>query len=60
MTKIKLWQKSNCEKTQIVTKLKLWEKNQKLKRDKTQIVTVVTVVTKKLLSKQNLKKKFNK
>ena len=43
--KLKLWQKSSCDKTQIVTKLKLWHNSycdKKLKNskcDKTQMVT---------------------
>ena len=56
MTKLKLWQNSNSNKTQIVTKLTLCQnsncdktqivtKNQKLKCYKVLIVTVVAVMT---------------
>ena len=38
MTKLKLWLKSICNKTQIVTKLKLWQKSN---CDKTQNVTTL-------------------
>ena len=61
MTKLKFWKKSSFDKTQTVIKLKLCEKkNQKLKYDKTQIVTVVTVVT--VVTKKNFfsKKKKHK
>ena len=48
LTKLKLWQNSSCDKTQIVTKLKLREKRKKkIKCYKSDIVTVLTVVTKK-------------
>ena len=45
MTKLKLWQNSSCDKTQIVIKLKLW---QTLSCDKTQIVTAQIVKKKKI------------
>ena len=46
---LKLWQKSNCHKTQVVTKLKLWPNSN---CDKSQVVTFVTVVT--VVTKQKL------
>ena len=54
MTKLKLWQNSNCDKTQIVTKLKLWQNSN---CDKTQIVknSKTQNVRKKLKLWQNSK-----
>ena len=41
--KLKLWPKSNCDKTQAVTKLKLLQNSN---CDKSQVVTLVTVLIK--------------
>ena len=56
MTKPKLWQNSNSDKTQIVTKLKLWEKKSKTQIRQNSDCDSSESSDQKIISQQNLKK----
>ena len=53
--KLKLWQKLNCDKTQVVIKLKLWQKSS---CDKNRIVTKIELWRKKEKKKNSKEKKL--